>query len=121
MASLRGISYALAQPLALCLWGRRAGHHRQEKFSRRAGRAGLTGWLPVSLTPLALIRQAVADGVQPEMAVAFDAQPSYWALSLKDPSGETPGQRIIFQPTRWPADGLAIGRCTKPRDASAIG
>lgn len=53
-------------------------------------------WLPVSLTPLALIRQAVADGVRPVMVVAFDAQPSYWALSLKDPSGDTPGQATLY-------------------------
>lgn len=53
-------------------------------------------WVPVSLTPLALIRQAIAQGVSTAMVSDAQAGDAFWALTLRDPSGEMPGQATLF-------------------------
>lgn len=53
-------------------------------------------WLPVGLTPLALIRDVVRDGIKSEMIVETDETAQSWAITLTDPSGDTPGQAILF-------------------------
>lgn len=57
-------------------------------------------WIPVSLTPLALIRQAVAQGISPAMLVtarrgAAGAE-AYWALTLRDPAAAIDGEATLF-------------------------
>ena len=53
-------------------------------------------WVPVSLTPLALIRRAIAQGISAAMLVEAEAGDAFWALTLRDPSGDTPGQATLF-------------------------
>ncbi len=53
-------------------------------------------WFPVALTPLAVLRQAVADGIERAMLVEVQTEPAFIALSLRDPSGELPGTATLY-------------------------
>ena len=53
-------------------------------------------WFPVALTPLAVLRQAVAEGIKPDMLVETRNEARFIALSLRDPSGELPGTATLY-------------------------
>ena len=63
-------------------------------------------WVPVSLTPLALIRRAVAQGISPAMLVEAErstgavhganSNAGYWALTLRDPEADIGGQATLY-------------------------
>lgn len=53
-------------------------------------------WLPVGLTPLGLIRQAVTAGLRSDMIIAATQNETAWALTLHDPSDATPGQATLY-------------------------
>lgn len=53
-------------------------------------------WFPVSLTPLAVLRQAVEIGIQPNMLVAASEAEGQLALTLRDPSGDLPGTATLY-------------------------
>ena len=58
-------------------------------------------WIPVSLTPLALIRRAVAQGISPAMLVSAQrggtaGADTYWALTLRDPEAAIDGEATLF-------------------------
>ena len=58
-------------------------------------------WIPVSLTPLALIRRAVAQGISSAMLVtaqrgAAAGAGAYWALTLRDPAAAIDGEATLF-------------------------
>ena len=57
---------------------------------------GQPNWFPVSLTPLGVIRRAVADGIKPDMVVAFKDEGAAFSVTLQDPTGEIPGQATLY-------------------------
>lgn len=57
---------------------------------------GQPNWFPVSLTPLAMIRRAVAQGVSEAMMVGLDVQETIYAVTLADPSGDMPGRATLY-------------------------
>lgn len=57
---------------------------------------GLPNWFPVSLTPLAVIRQAVAEGLSADMLAAVTDEDAVFSATLKDPSGDVPGEAMLF-------------------------
>ncbi len=57
---------------------------------------GPPNWFPVSLTPLAMIRQAVAEGISDDMLVGLQIEDAIFAATLRDPSGAAPGQATLY-------------------------
>lgn len=53
-------------------------------------------WFPVSLTPLAVLRQAVEGGIQPAMVMAASETQGQLSLTLRDPSGDLPGTATLY-------------------------
>lgn len=53
-------------------------------------------WFPVSLTPLAVLRQAVETGIRPDMLLAASESEGQLALTLRDPSGDLPGTATLY-------------------------
>ena len=53
-------------------------------------------WFPVSLTPLAVLRQAVETGIQPAMVVAASETQEHLSLTLRDPNGNLPGTATLY-------------------------
>ena len=53
-------------------------------------------WFPVSLTPLAVLRQAVETGIQPAMVVAASETQEQLSLTLRDPKGDLPGTATLY-------------------------
>ena len=53
-------------------------------------------WLPVGLTPLGLIRQAVASGLRRAMIIDATQNDAAWAITLRDPEEATPGQATLY-------------------------
>ena len=53
-------------------------------------------WFPVSLTPLAVLRQAVEAGIQPNMLVDASEVDGQLALTLRDPSDALPGTATLY-------------------------
>lgn len=53
-------------------------------------------WFPVSLTPLAVLRRAAAQGIQPAMVTAYQDEPDFLALTLHDPKGDLPGMATLY-------------------------
>ena len=50
----------------------------------------------MSLTPLAVLRQAVEIGIKPNMLVAASEAEGQLALTLRDPSGDLPGTATLY-------------------------
>lgn len=57
---------------------------------------GEANWFPVALTPLAVLRQAIGDGIRPDMVSGFKLREDNYSLTLHDPSGELPGLAELF-------------------------
>jgi outer membrane lipoprotein-sorting protein len=57
---------------------------------------GEVNWFPVALTPLAVLRQAIRDGIRPNMVSGFKLREDNYSLTLHDPSGELPGSAELF-------------------------
>lgn len=53
-------------------------------------------WFPVSLTPLAVLRQAVETGIQPAMVEAASETQEQLSLTLRDPKGDLPGTATLY-------------------------
>ena len=53
-------------------------------------------WFPISLTPLAVLRQAVETGIQPAMVVAASETQEQLSLTLRDPKGDLPGTATLY-------------------------
>ena len=53
-------------------------------------------WFPVSLTPLAVLRQAVREGISPAMVQKRVDNERVIALTLQDPTGELPGEVTLY-------------------------
>lgn len=53
-------------------------------------------WFPVALTPLAVLRRAIADGISPSMIVAHQDTPRFVSLTLHDPEGTLPGTATLY-------------------------
>ncbi len=57
---------------------------------------GEPNWFPVSLTPLAVLRQAVRDGISQAMLTKRTDSEGVIALTLQDPTGELPGEVTLY-------------------------
>lgn len=57
---------------------------------------GEPNWFPVALTPLAVLRRAVAQGIGPAMLVAAEDEADFLALTLRDATGELPGTATLY-------------------------
>lgn len=57
---------------------------------------GEPNWFPVSLTPLAVIRRAVADGLSANMVRDINDEGGAFSASLFDPTGEVPGVATLY-------------------------
>lgn len=57
---------------------------------------GQPNWFPVSLTPLAVIRRAVADGIRTDMVVDITDEGAVYSVTLQDPKGEIPGTASLY-------------------------
>ncbi|MCH1542315.1 MAG: outer membrane lipoprotein carrier protein LolA [Alphaproteobacteria bacterium] len=53
-------------------------------------------WFPVALTPLAVLRQAISDGISTEMVHEFTLREDNYSITLHDPSDELPGMAELF-------------------------
>ena len=53
-------------------------------------------WFPVALTPLAVLRQAINDGIRADMVRDFTLRDYNYSITLTDPSAELPGQAQLF-------------------------
>ena len=53
-------------------------------------------WFPVALTPLAVLRQAISDGISTNMVSGFTLRDDNYSIALQDPSGELPGTAELF-------------------------
>ncbi|MDG1008005.1 MAG: outer membrane lipoprotein carrier protein LolA [Alphaproteobacteria bacterium] len=53
-------------------------------------------WFPVALTPLAVLRQAINDGIRADMVRDFTLRDDNYSITLTDPSAELPGQAQLF-------------------------
>lgn len=92
--------YAIDWPQNL----RFAYHHNGEsvvtvkgKFVAVQERPGAApNWFPVSFTPLAMIRQAVAEGIDAQNLIALDIQDEIYAATLRDPQGEVAGEATLY-------------------------
>ena len=57
---------------------------------------GEPNWFPVALTPLSVLRQAIAQGIAPAMVTDFTLREDNYSITLQDPSGELPGTAQLF-------------------------
>jgi len=57
---------------------------------------GEPNWFPVALTPLAVLRKAITDGIGATMVAGFTLRDNNYSIALKDPSGDLPGQAELF-------------------------
>lgn len=57
---------------------------------------GEPNWFPVSLTPLAVLRAAAADGISQAMILAHQDTERYLSLSVHDPGGALPGSATLY-------------------------
>ena len=53
-------------------------------------------WFPVALTPLAVLRQAISDGISADMVSGFTLRDDNYSITLHDPSEELPGKAELF-------------------------
>ena len=57
---------------------------------------GEPNWFPVALTPLSVLRRAVADGIAANMVTDLTLREDNYSITLEDPSGELPGTAQLF-------------------------
>ncbi len=57
---------------------------------------GEPNWFPVALTPLSVLRRAVASGIAANMVTDLTLRDDNYSVTLEDPSGELPGTAQLF-------------------------
>jgi hypothetical protein len=57
---------------------------------------GEPNWFPVALTPLSVLRHAVADGIQADMVTDLTLREDNYSITLEDPDDELPGTAQLF-------------------------
>lgn len=57
---------------------------------------GEPNWFPVALTPLGVLRAAMADGISPEMIVARQVTADFVALTVRDADDNLPGTATLY-------------------------
>ena len=57
---------------------------------------GEPNWFPVALTPLSVLRNAIAEGIQANMVTDLTLRENNYSITLEDPSGELPGTAQLF-------------------------
>ena len=57
---------------------------------------GEPNWFPVALTPLSVLRRAIAEGIDAPMVTNLSIRTDNYSITLEDPSGDLPGQAELF-------------------------